>query len=149
MKKSLFVTSIISIFFIVLLISSCDIFGKKFDQEIAELVNDLNNTPAANRNIIDNFHTDMSGRNLWANDTAFDTTELAIAYRTFTITLAGDPIEKTDGIKYQAGTLTNMGGGIGTATIEFNFKEELSSSWRIIAMRLPNPVNETWGTMLP
>src|SRR4030042_5385505 len=86
MKRFLFLVLIAIVLSLIITTSSCDLFGP-YSRLINELVNDLNTQPAGSRNIIDNFHSTMTGRSSWALDSAFNGTEMYISFRTFGISL--------------------------------------------------------------
>src|SRR4030042_1805875 len=84
-----------------LLLPGCDLLSTTIDGRISALVSDLNRT--GERGIVDNFHPDMTLRGAWNADAAFDVTPLRQAFKTFSITLSGVPLDIGGGIRTQNG----------------------------------------------
>jgi hypothetical protein len=129
MKKYIYFIILLFIIIIFTFIS-CELLGVSISGRVSEFVSDLNKS--SNRNLHENFHSDMPP-SLYNDETLFNTTELRIAYQTFSISLIGNAVDVAGGEKYQTGNLTSSSPGQ-PFVIEFNFKEEDPGVWYIIAM---------------
>jgi hypothetical protein len=143
MKKSRILALCLLAGILIVAVVSCDLLAMTISGRISAFETSLN---ASSRNLIQHFHPNMSGRALWAVDSAFNTTELAASYAPFSIYAIGSETDIGGGYRAVNAMISNSGGGAGAQTIYFEFLEDGVDNWKISYMDIAGGAGGSWGS---